>query len=680
MAGFMYQKYGDGKAVDMSGLQAGLNAQKTNIKDILGNVKELMTNQEAGAIQQNTLNMQSYLKDKIKAGGLNAALTEPVDTLSIKQKFGNMIDLPAVETVANDQTNLLKKTASNTALGEGMQVLKDTGEPLEAHNAFTTKLQALGATPDMIATETPKFLANIATQEADLKTRKLEEQDARSSQLYKGIQSAGPETAPIHIEAIVKTLAPKLQAKERERLAKDADNFLSLSDADKTTIGSYKATVAADSKFRLDKLTNNLSVMENAITAAKQGAPSATAYEQVKKINSTLGGSVAGEIGKQVTNWWESLDPNDDTTRLTNFSNTQIKNGHNSEDVQAALYQAYNEINGNTGRKFQDITSAEHDKISGRAEQLLAGKQAERTLTQDWIKEKIKLAETQADETKNLLDFERSLTRAAQRRKLAMPDSSTIDDTAADAMRFRAHMGSLKDTQEARDAAQAEQLKKANELKSVQELTRKENNRVNPSPTTGAPLGSVASHPKPINAQAMSTHPPLPAPVTNAIHAEAIRQPKLAGTNIDTAHYLKVTADRESEGDVKIKNKRGSAEGLYQFTNDTGAQFGLNRTNRHDPVANSKAAVAYAKVNVNILKDGKVPVTEEDLVLTHQFRYSYPELYHAAEKDLPFNKLSPTLQMQIENNPIKGMQGGLTSKNYLKALKSHVSVLQNKHR
>jgi hypothetical protein len=82
MSTALYQRYGDGKAVDMSSLQAGLTAQKTNLKDILGNVETLMKNQQEGAIQENTLNMQSYLKDKIKAGGLKATFDNPFNKLN----------------------------------------------------------------------------------------------------------------------------------------------------------------------------------------------------------------------------------------------------------------------------------------------------------------------------------------------------------------------------------------------------------------------------------------------------------------------------------------------------------------------------------------------------------------------------------------------------------------------
>lgn len=84
------------------------------------------------------------------------------------------------------------------------------------------------------------------------------------------------------------------------------------------------------------------------------------------------------------------------------------------------------------------------------------------------------------------------------------------------------------------------------------------------------------------------------------------------------------------------------ATGLYQFTTDTGKQYGLlgdGFDNRKDPVANTKAAIALIKDNQRQLEKRGIPITPTMLYLAHQQGAGGAiEIYNAAMKGTPISK------------------------------------------
>lgn len=84
--------------------------------------------------------------------------------------------------------------------------------------------------------------------------------------------------------------------------------------------------------------------------------------------------------------------------------------------------------------------------------------------------------------------------------------------------------------------------------------------------------------------------------------------------------YLAKVAKIESRGNPNAKNPNSSAEGLFQFINSTGREYGLNNSaEKRNPVMASLAAADLAADNMDYLRSrlGRDPTTGE-LYLAHQ--------------------------------------------------------------
>lgn len=162
MSDLAYKKYGFTVNDNSEAMQLGINAQKANLTEVIGGIKNLMTNQEAQYKQENTLNVQNYFKDKLQAGGLNAAMTQPINQEGIKAKFGNMIDLPAVTKIAEDQTNLMLDKATTDAAQLAYKSFDDTKDESVAMNTYQNRLIELGVPVDKAGIAAIKWSADNA--------------------------------------------------------------------------------------------------------------------------------------------------------------------------------------------------------------------------------------------------------------------------------------------------------------------------------------------------------------------------------------------------------------------------------------------------------------------------------------------------------------------------------------
>ncbi|MBS9720036.1 transglycosylase SLT domain-containing protein [Tianweitania sp. BSSL-BM11] len=86
-----------------------------------------------------------------------------------------------------------------------------------------------------------------------------------------------------------------------------------------------------------------------------------------------------------------------------------------------------------------------------------------------------------------------------------------------------------------------------------------------------------------------------------------------------SAAGLRRTAHIESGGNPNARNPRSSAEGLFQFIDDTAKQYGLSKSQKFDPDASADAAARLWKDNANYLRRqlGREP-TDGELYLAHQ--------------------------------------------------------------
>ena len=84
-------------------------------------------------------------------------------------------------------------------------------------------------------------------------------------------------------------------------------------------------------------------------------------------------------------------------------------------------------------------------------------------------------------------------------------------------------------------------------------------------------------------------------------------------------NMLRAIVQIESGGRADAQNPNSSAGGLFQFIDSTGSQYGLDASNKYDPVANADAGGRFIKDNIAGLSQtlGRAPNTGE-VYLAHQ--------------------------------------------------------------
>lgn len=205
MAQQIYQKYG-AKSVDFAPMIDAQKAAGQSIKEALSGVQDMMDDAEKGYIEENTLNMQSYLKDKIKAGGLGA---DPIDQIAIKQKFGSMINMDQLDKTISGTKKELETDAINTAGQSASQILNDTKDPIKARRKFTEIIKNLGGSNEFNASATNAWSITQATAFTDIKAEKVQRQNASLSGIMSGLTENGSEDAYARIELALKNEDPK---------------------------------------------------------------------------------------------------------------------------------------------------------------------------------------------------------------------------------------------------------------------------------------------------------------------------------------------------------------------------------------------------------------------------------------------------------------------------------------
>jgi len=137
MADSSYRRYGINAGNPMMGLVAGQNAVNNSLNSALDSVGDLLQQQEARAVDTNTVNMQDYLQKKIAAQGLGA---EPIDMIGIKKKFGDNINMDALKQTEQDKRNLLVKDAINSAGASALNNYSDSKDIAKAGDVFRQNL------------------------------------------------------------------------------------------------------------------------------------------------------------------------------------------------------------------------------------------------------------------------------------------------------------------------------------------------------------------------------------------------------------------------------------------------------------------------------------------------------------------------------------------------------------
>lgn len=305
MAQPLYKKYGVNISDPSEGMQAGVNAQKGNLQSILGSIGDLMKNQEAGAIQKNTLNMQQYLKGKIKQDGLGAP---KVDQVAIKQEFGNLINMEQIGATVKETKGQLETDALNSAFGGAQTVLKDTGDATLARDAIGEDLSSKGAHRNLIARAKQQWTDQNATSIADIKVNKLKGEQALLSKYNAQLKEFGPNSSAMAKKGLLAEVKDEDRVRVGRMLDKHAEYRLRLTkdqkrihDSNLLQHDSVTATQDLEAQKGIGKLESEYAAYEQASTVPTNK------YSQLDNATKDFATSGIGAIRKEL-GWFNGSD------------------------------------------------------------------------------------------------------------------------------------------------------------------------------------------------------------------------------------------------------------------------------------------------------------------------------------------------------------------------------------
>jgi hypothetical protein len=370
-----YKRYGIRSENPMMGLVAGQNAVNNSLNDAINSVGDLLGQQETRYKDENTINMQQYLQKKIASEGLGA---DPIDTIGIKKKFGNMVDMDTLGTTVANQKNILERAAVDDASKLATQALAENKDPVEARRIFEESLRGAKAKESLVSSATKAWSDSNATKIQDMATLKNRAESARTEQVLSALSNNMDQT--MAIEAAVKDLPENEQAAARRKLE---EQVIKASELTPQQLAEQKYLleqnrIQGDRSIRsyedaVGTLEAQRALLQD--TGIEQGY-----YDQASSLKNRLGKGIVDEIGNKVTNWWEAWDPNNDTAKLREYRKSKIDDGAKSLDVDAAMSQAFSETFRDSNKFFKDLSTGELNELKARADTLITAKKNQHAL------------------------------------------------------------------------------------------------------------------------------------------------------------------------------------------------------------------------------------------------------------------------------------------------------------
>lgn len=279
--GNTYQKYGV-RASNPGGLQNSQTATAESLQSALDSVDKLMGIQTERNTNANTLNVQEYFQKNIAQNGLGA---DPIDTLAVKQKYGNSIDMAAVDKTIETGKAKLVSDAVDKATNHAALIFDQTQDVKVSGEAYKQNLIDQNMRPDAAAELTRDWRQDNQYRVEDIKVADNEALANLNGQLFTAMRDGAGEDA---IPSMIADLPPRLKLQATEQLRKSFNSISKMSDDQKI---EYESIVERDAQYRTHEesiIQNEIDVAQNAFDAIEVVPDSA--YLAVDKINSTLGG------------------------------------------------------------------------------------------------------------------------------------------------------------------------------------------------------------------------------------------------------------------------------------------------------------------------------------------------------------------------------------------------------
>ena len=343
----LYNKY-QVRASNPGGLQNSQTATANSLKDALAGVSSLMDIQTQRYKDTNTVNMQEYLQSTMQENGLGA---DPVDTIAIKKKFGNSIDMGVIDQTIGEQKEQMVSNAidkANTFASDAFDQSQDVRASGEAY-----KQSLLDQNMEAAAAEelTREWRTSNQYRAEDIAIANKETLASLDGQLFAAMQNGAGEEATAEL---TKDLPDNLKLSATLQLRKTFNSVSSMSDDQKVT---YEGLLKRDEQYK----SHEESIIQNEIDVAQTAVDNIeivpeSAYTAIDTINSTLGGlpdavdtKTDNNWVKDVGNWVLSVFGNDnlyseDAANYLEDKVTQlVKRGIDPREALAIAYQGYND-------------------------------------------------------------------------------------------------------------------------------------------------------------------------------------------------------------------------------------------------------------------------------------------------------------------------------------------------
>ena len=416
-----YQRYGVNTNPDFDSLIQGQKATGDSLKEALGGIESLLNKTEEKYKQQNTLNMQEYLKGQLRSSGLGA---DPVNKVDIKKRFGDRINMDQIDETISSEKQLLKNEAINSASLAADDILNQSQDPIKAREAFTKKLRGLGADESLVNSATQDWSDAKETKFKDLLTLKSRKADERLAGVLSDIRSGTDQD--MATEMAVSLVPEHERPAERLRLRNEIKKTAEMSERQVESLNTYVKRAQALSDRKVLKYQQEADELKGQLAALGNSGIDETSYAVSNKIKSNLGGNVANEIGDQLDNVWEKIFGIGDGEKFAQLQ-SELTNEYNinDEDASAIIAQSYGMTN--KDGFWDGMNSDEMAAARAKALGLAANLKEKNRISGKLTAARNKVADVGLAERERIINLRQNLTDAARSKRLGVKDSEGMN-------------------------------------------------------------------------------------------------------------------------------------------------------------------------------------------------------------------------------------------------------------
>jgi len=296
----LYKKYGS-TTPDFDALVSGQKAVGASLKEALAGVGDLMDIQEKKYTEENTLNMQEYLKSNIKNAGLGA-IENPTDKEAIKRQFGSRINMEQLDATINETTTKMKNEAVDAASGFAGKTFAQTEDLASAAGAFRQSILDAGGNETLANKLTKEWQTDNQYLADNIEAANTKMINDSTSALY-GALASGEIDENTALQNTLAGLPEKLRPKATALLKQNIEDWSKLSTEDQAELATASARLDNYVAGREQELQFQVQQHKQTYDAvADKGVPDVT-YNLVDELSKNLGGPLEA-MSKEAQNGW----------------------------------------------------------------------------------------------------------------------------------------------------------------------------------------------------------------------------------------------------------------------------------------------------------------------------------------------------------------------------------------